>query len=141
MKKIRILTSLLLVFVLCLSFISCGNRVTKDDAKQTTEDFLSAIALGDYESAKTYLHPEKPLDIEKYITTKEERTGVDFQKGIEITRYTSTSSSVYDSEVDGSDYELEANIIVDGVALELDIEIVRNDLGYGIYSFEIDSND
>ena len=138
--KIKAIISVMLVLILSLSLISCGDRVKKSEAKETTEAFLNAVAGGDFESAKTYLHPEKPIDVEKYFNSIEERAGVDFQAGIELKRYTNFSSAVYESEVDGSEYELEANLIVDGVAFELDIEIVRNDLGYGIYSFEIDND-
>ena len=139
--KLKVIISVILVLVLSLSLISCGDRVKKSEAKETAEAFLSAIAGGDFESAKSYLHPEKPLDLQKYFDAIESRVGVDFQAGIELKRYTDYSSSVYESEVDGSEYDLEANIIVDGVAFEFSVEIVRNDLGYGIYSFEVDYND
>lgn len=139
--KLKVIISVILVLVLSLSLISCGDRVKKNEAKETAEAFLSAIAGGDFESAKSYLHPEKPLDLQKYFDAIEGRVGVDFQAGIELKRYTEYSSSVYESEVDGSEYDLEANIIVDGVAFEFSVEIVRNDLGYGIYSFEVDYND
>jgi hypothetical protein len=139
--KLKVIISVILVLVLSLSLISCGDRVKKSEAKETAEAFLSAIAGGDFESAKSYLHPEKPLDLQKYFDAIEGRVGVDFQAGIELKRYTDYSSSVYESEVDGSEYDLEANIIVDGVAFEFSVEIVRNDLGYGIYSFEVDYND
>ncbi len=139
--KLKVIISVILVLVLSLSLISCGDRVKKSEAKETAEAFLSAIAGGDFESAKSYLHPEKPLDLQKYFDGIEGRVGVDFQAGIELKRYTDYSSSVYESEVDGSEYDLEANIIVDGVAFEFSVEIVRNDLGYGIYSFEVDYND
>jgi hypothetical protein len=139
--KLKVIISVILVLVLSLSLISCGDRVKKSEAKETAEAFLSAIADGDFESAKSYLHPEKPLDLQKYFDAIEGRVGVDFQAGIELKRYTDYSSSVYESEVDGSEYDLEANIIVDGVAFEFSVEIVRNDLGYGIYSFEVDYND
>ena len=122
------------------SLISCGDRVKKSEAKETAEAFLNAVVSADFEGAKSYLHPEKPVDVEKYFSELEGRAGVDCQAGIEIKRYTNYSSAVYESEVDGSEYELEANIIIDGIAFELDIEMVRNDLGYGIYSFEIDND-
>jgi uncharacterized protein YceK len=139
--KIKAILSVLLVLVLAISLVGCGTRIKKDEAKETAEAFLAEIAKGDFESAKGYLHPEKPLNLEKYFGDKEALIGIDFQNGIEIKRYTSKSSALYDSEVDGSEYDLEANIIVDGVALEIDIEIVHNDLGYGIYSLDIDYND
>ena len=139
--KIKAILSLILVVALAFSLVGCAERIKKDEAKDTVENFLNAIEKGNFEKAKTYLHPEKPKNLETYFNDKEALLKVDFQKGIEITRYTSRSSSLYDSEVDGSDYELEANIIVDGVALNLDVEIVRNDQGYGIYSFEIEHDD
>ena len=122
----------------CFSLVACNGAIKRKDAKVLTEEFVSAIENGDFEKAKSYLHPEKPLDLEKYFNEIEARTGVDFQKSIEIKRYTGFSSSLYDSEVDGADYELEMNVIVDGVAFELSVDIVKNDLGYGIYDIEID---
>jgi hypothetical protein len=138
--KIKAILSLVLVLALAFSLVSCGSRVKKDEAEKTTEAFLSAIASGDFEGAKAHLHPERQIDLEKYFNDKEARIGVDFQKGIEIKKYTDRSSSAYDSEVDGGEYELEANIIVDGVALEITVDIVRNDLGYGIYEIDIDND-
>ena len=136
--KIKAILSVLLVLVLAISLVGCGTRIKKNEAKETAEAFLAEIAKGDFESAKGYLHPEKPLDLEKYFNDKESRAGVDFQKGIEIKRYTEYSSSLYDDEIDGSDYELEMNVIVDGVAFEISIDVVRNDLGYGIYEIDLD---
>ena len=133
--------SIILVVIalsLCFALVACKGAIKRDDAKGMTEAFLLAVESGDFEKAKTYLHPEKPLDLEKYFNGIEERASVDFQNGIEIKRYTEYSSSWYDSEIDGSDYDLEMNVIVDGVTFELNVEIVKNDLGYGIYDIEID---
>jgi hypothetical protein len=136
--KFKSIFLIVIAILLCISLFACQNAISKDDAKETTEAFILALEKGDFEKAKTYLHPERPFDVEKYLNGIEERTGVDFQKGIEIKRYTEFSSSLYESEVDGADYELEMNIVVDGVAFELSVDIVKNDLGYGIYDFEID---
>ncbi len=136
--KIKAIISILLVLIFAISLVGCGAGIKKNEAKETAEAFLGAVASGNFEKAETYLHPERPFDIEKYFNEKEARAGVDFQKGIEIKRYTEYSSSVYDSEVDGSDFELEMNVIVDGVAFEISIEVVRNDLGYGIYEIDLD---
>lgn len=137
MKKRSILL-FVIALALCVSLVACKGGISKNEAKDITQSFIVAIENGDFAKAESYLHPEKPLDLEKYFNGIEERAGVDFQKGIEIKRYTGFSTSLYDSEVDGSDYELEMNIIVDGVAFELSIEIVKNDLGYGIYEVDID---
>ena len=134
--KTKSIILIVLALALCFSLVAC--KIDKDEAKETTEEFILAIENGDFEKAKTYLHPEKPLDLENYFNGIEDRAGVDFQNGIEIKRYTEYSSSLYDSEVDGADYELEMNVIVDSIAFEISIEIVKNDLGYGIYDIEVD---
>lgn len=136
--KTKSIILIVLALALCFSLVACKNKIDKDEAKETTEEFILAIENGDFEKAKTYLHPEKPLDLENYFNGIEDRAGVDFQNGIEIKRYTEYSSSLYDSEVDGADYELEMNVIVDSIAFEISIEIVKNDLGYGIYDIEVD---
>ena len=128
----------MLVIALCFSLVACQNRITKNEAKETAEKFIDFIEKGNFDAAKDYLHPERPLDLEKYFNDIEMRMGVDFQKGVQITRYTDFSSSIYDSDVGGADYELDVDIIVDGIAFELSIDIVKNDLGYGIYNIEFD---
>lgn len=136
--KIKALFLIVLALVLSLSLVGCRDGLKKDDAKELVEDFLEAVQNNDFEAASTYLHPERPFDVEKYFNGVEERKSIDFQSGIEIKRYTEYSYSAYDSEVDGSDCELEFNVIVDGVGFEINIEIVKNDLGYGIYEVDID---
>ncbi len=136
--KTKSVIFIVIALAFCFSLVACNGAIKRKDAKELTEAFVSAVASGDFEKAASYLHPEKPLNLEKYFNDIEARAGIDFQKGIEIKRYTGFSTSLYDSEVDGADYELEMNIIVDGVAFELAIEIVKNDLGYGIYDIELD---
>ena len=133
MKKILILA---VALILCFTLVGCGKET--DKAKETAEAFLSSVANGDFENAKTYLHPDRQIDVEKYFNDYEARTGVDFQKGIKVKKYTGYSYSVYDSEVDGSEYELEMRISVGNKTLEINIDVVRNDNGYGIYEIDID---
>ena len=90
--KLKVIISVILVLVLSLSLISCGDRVKKSEAKETAEAFLNAVVSADFEGAKSYLHPEKPVDVEKYFSEFEGRAGVDCQAGIEIKRYTNYSS-------------------------------------------------
>lgn len=84
------------------------------------------------------MHPNRSIDIEKYFNNYEARSGIDFQNGIKVKKYTEYSYSVYDSDVDGSEYELEIRITVDGKTFEINIDIVRNDNGYGIYEIDLD---
>lgn len=136
--KLSTVLSLLLVLALCLSAVGCGKGIGKSDAKEMVESFLAAVAGGDFEEAKSYLHPDRPYDVAQFFGRIEERMGIDFQKGIEIERYTAYSSSMYDSEVDGSDFDLEMRVTVDGASFEMSFEIVKNDRGYGIYEIDLD---
>lgn len=136
--KAKFLVLLLTVLTFALIFAGCDSRVTRDEAKEQTNLFLNAVEDKNYDLAKTYLHPQRPIDVKALTERAELNLGIDFSKGIEITRYTDFSSSVYDSEVDGSEYELEIDAIVGGVSIEINVEIVRNDQGFGIYGIEFD---
>ena len=136
--KIRSLFFIALALVLCLALVGCNGGIKKKDAKGTAEAFVAAIEDGDFEDARALLHPDSPFDVEKYFNGIEERKGVDFQKGIEIKRFEEYSYSHYESEVGGSEYELELRLLVDGKSFELSLDIVKNEGGYGIYDIELD---
>jgi hypothetical protein len=57
---------------------------------------------------------------------------------IEIVRYTGFSSTYYSSNIGGSSYTQEMDVKIGDKKIEMEIELVRNDKGYGIYSIEID---
>ena len=69
----------------------------------------------------------------------EKEENVDFQAGIEIEKYTGFSSSLYDSTVDGSTYELTMHTKVGDKKVIFTIEIVNNEKGYGIYNLDLDT--
>ena len=138
----RTFRNLLLAVIACcciLSLNSCGNRITQSEAKEHIEGFLAAIAEEDYTKAQTFLHPERPADLESFFLKVEAEGDIDFQAGIEIKRYTEFSSTLYDGTVDGSTYELTAKTTVGERNIEFEIEVVRNDNGYGIYNLDIDT--
>ncbi|MBQ8146664.1 MAG: hypothetical protein IJ039_07755 [Clostridia bacterium] len=136
--KIKLILSLMLALILTLSFVSCADRVTRDEAKDQVNSLLNAVEESDFDNAAKLLHPNREFDIEGLFTRAETEYSVDFQSGIEIKRYTGFSSALYESEVDGSEYELEMDITVSGRVLELTVDIVRNDSGFGIYEIDID---
>ena len=67
----------------------------------------------------------------------EHEKNLDFS-AITITKYTGFSSSYYNSAVQGSLYTLNMKVDAGGKELKMEITIVRNDRGYGIYQLEID---
>ena len=68
----------------------------------------------------------------------ESEVGIDFQEGIEVVRYTNSSWSFYDTSVGGSTYRATMEAEIGNKKVSIEVEIVKNDMGYGIYNFEID---
>ncbi len=132
----------LLLFVLCMgclfSFVSCSGGIKGDEAKAFIRDFFDAVVAEDYTQAETFLHPERPADLETFLQNIEEQENIDFQAGITIERYTGISASYYDSSVEGSTYELTMRTKVGEETVKFTIEIVKNENGYGIYNLDMD---
>jgi len=83
------------------------------------------------------LHPKRPADLQEFFEALENENDVDFAS-INIEKYTGFKSSWYDSSVGGSTYSLKMKIAVSDKIIEAEIEIVKNDNGYGIYNLDID---
>ena len=137
-----IFRSILIVTLACLcvfSLVSCGNAIKSDEAKEFINDFFDALVDEDYEKAEGYLHPDRPADLESFFLDVEKEADIDFQEGIEIEKYTGFHSSIYDSTVDGSAFELTMRTKVGDTEVIFTIEIVKNDSGYGIYNLDLDT--
>lgn len=130
---------LVMATVLLLSLCACSGGISVDEAQATVKDFFNAIANEEYDAAESLLHPDRPADIEEYILAIEKDLGIDFSQGIDIEKYTGYSSYLHDSSVGGSIYGLTMEISVEDTTLVCSIETVRNDNGYGIYNFVLDT--
>ena len=133
---------LLLAFLACLcafSLVACAGGISSEEAEETILDFLAAIVAEDYALAESLLHPVKDVDLEVFFNDLEREEGVDFQEGIEIVRYVGFSSSLFDSTVGGAKYTLTLRVKMGGEDADLEVSVVRNEGGYGIYSFDLDA--
>lgn len=133
---------LLAITIACLfvfSLSSCGNGIKGDEAKAFINDFFSAVVAEDYDKAEEFLHPDRPADLETFFLNIEKKETVDFQAGIVIEKYTGFSTSLYDSTVDGSRYELTMRTKVGDKTVDFTIELVKNATGYGIYNLDLDT--
>ena len=140
MKSIfKKLLTITIVCLLVLSLMSCASGIKGDEAKALINDFFAAIVAEDYDKAESFLHPERPADLEAFLLNVEQEENVDFQAGIEIEKYTGFSSSMYDSTVNGSTYELTMRTKVGDKTVKFTIEIVKNENGYGIYNLDLDT--
>ena len=133
---------MLIIFLACLcifAFSSCGDGINSDEAKALIHDFFAAIVAENYDKAEDFLHPKRPADLETFLLDIEKEEGIDFQAGMEIEKYTGSSSSLYDSTVDGSRCEFTIRTIVGDSEVTFTVEIVNNEGGYGIYNLNIDT--
>lgn len=129
--------SVVLIFALAISLSACSGGISGDEAKSFINDFFETVETGDYTAAEVFLHPERPADLQAFLEGIEQEKNIDFST-IEIEKYTGIKSAVYDSTVDGSTYSLKMKLSVSGQTVNTEIEIVKNDNGYGIYNLDID---
>ena len=134
----KILSALLFLTVIA-SLASCSGGIDTDEAKTFIEDFLAEVAETDYESAEEFLRPDRPADLEKFLTGIESKEKIDFKSGIKIEKHTGFSASFYDSTVGGSALELSFKAKIGDATVKFTVEIVKNESGYGIYNLDIDT--
>lgn len=134
-KKFFITFSILTLLIICIFFFNKG--INRNEANNLINEFFTAVKLGDYETAETYLHPERPASLEDFFLTVESQYALDFQSEIDNITYIATKSVLYDSTVNGSTYEVNITATVDNVPLIFWIEIVHNHNGLGIYNLTV----
>lgn len=125
---------LVIIFVFSLS--ACSGGISGNEAKLHIEGFFEKISSEDYKAAEKFLHPERPADLEEFFENLEKEKNIDFSS-INIEKYTGFKSALYDSSVGGSTYSLTMKIAVSAKIIRTEIEIVKNDNGYGIYNLDI----
>ena len=133
MKKIA---CIILAYMIVFSLSACSGGISGDEAKSHINGFLEKIEAEDYEAAEEFLHPERPADLQKFFVALENEKNVDFSS-INIEKYTGFKSSFYDSSVGGFTYSLTMKIAASDKIIQMEIEIVKNDNGYGIYNLDI----
>lgn len=136
-KLKRIICLSVIVCLLAAALCSCGDRMKMADAKKTFVEFLEAVESEDYEGAEEYLHPDYPGVLDLVFEMIEVREGIDFQKSIDIEKFSGTSYSYYDSKYDGSQCSFKVKAKVSGVAVIIEATVVDNDSGYGVYDFVV----
>lgn len=126
-----------LVLIIVFSLSACSGGISGDEAKSHINGFFEKISSEEYEAAEEFLHPERPADLQEFFEALENEKNVDFSS-VNIEKYTGFKSSWYDSSVGGSTYSLTMKIAASDKIIQMEIEIVKNDAGYGIYNLDID---
>ncbi len=138
-NNLRRIVIILLACACVCSLVACAGGIKTSEAKETIESFLEAVVAEEYEAAEALLHPIKEVDLKAFFLDMEKEEGVDFQKGVTIKRYVGFSSALYDSTVDGAKFTLTMVVEIGGEDADLEVSVVRNEGGYGIYSFDLDA--
>lgn len=134
--KTRIV-ALMMLAALLLLLTGCSGGISSDETKTHVGTFFEAVEAGDYAAAEACLHPERPADLAEYFTGMEAVIGQPFSAGVTVADYTGFRSALYDSTVGGSTYTLMMKVTVGIAEVDAEIEVVRNDAGFGIYNLSI----
>lgn len=145
MKKSVVLVAILLV--VCLFALSgCGLfaelKQGLKDAVAVAEDFCVALADGNWTAAQECLHPDSVSptanNIRSFVSQMENTHNVDFSDGVAFKMRTSFRSAYYDSSYDGMVHEFTYNVSIGGVDTSIFFVVVKNDAGFGIFSFGLE---
>ena len=134
----RVLSILAALCLLLASLTACSGGVTREETQTASESLFVALSEGDYEAAAALFHPDKsktPDELSSYCEMLVADYDVDLTDGAVIERYTGMTSAFYDSNVDGSLYELVMEIKVGDTSTIFRVQVVRNDAGFGIWNF------
>ena len=137
-RKTKALALLLVVALSLLCLSACGGGIDQREAREFIDEFFDTVNEADYDRAERFLHPDYPLDLQAYFARLAKREQLNLDGGFKLDAVTGYSASLYTSEVDGSSYEPTIRATVGDRLVEITVEIVQNQNGYGIYGLEID---
>jgi len=138
MKRILIACVLLCAFMLSGCGIIEELRTGSDASVALCEDFCTAISSDDFNAARKYLHPDSTpsaADLKEFLSKLEADFEIDFSDGLVFKRRKGAGMTYYDSIYDGSVYELTYEIVISGSEIDMFFTVVKNDIGFGIYTF------
>lgn len=140
MKKL-----LAVLLVLCTLFLSgCGMFEFMGgvgDATDLVKEFCVALSEDDFDTAKDCLHPDSTPskdNLSDYILQLEQNLNINFSNGVKFKRRTGIESTYYDSEYRGSVHKIDYQILIGSVNTQFFFIVVKNNNGYGLYSFKIE---
>ena len=152
MKKYAKIIIISLVFALALSFCSCSlvNSVSRD-VKRINEfkDKVNEIAnLGDTEEiiqkAEELLHPDSGLDKDtayEKIKNDPDLKGIDLENllkdGYSIGEFSDYNLKFNDANLGGNVYSLSVEVTAGGMTFTVNLSLLSDDVGIGIYDFDI----
>ena len=141
----RIIIVLLIFSMLCLFGCTTFNNMYAEAYKGATlaENFCFALSDDDLNAAQEYLHPDSLLKgdaLSSCLTDLEQNYSIDFSNGISFRNRDIEKTYItprdYENNLKGKHYILVLDVLVDGKTIEISFDILNNEKGFGIYSFE-----
>lgn len=146
--SVKIITSLLLTLVVITSLSGCGllDKYKKwdgniievtENSKECVEDFAVALSNADFETAKSYLHPNSTPsadELEAYI--EQVKAEHDFDLTEEPTFEFGSFEPVVN--LDCVKYDLSVKATVGDEVISLRLGILSDEHGFGIYNIEVE---
>lgn len=135
----RVLSITLALLLLMTALIACSGGVTREETREAMDSLLTALDAENYAEAAFLYHPDAAMTADLLAAFCEQvstQVGIDLTDGATVEKITGMSSSYYDSTVDGSRYQLTAEIKARDKTATLVVEVIRNDRGYGIFKVE-----
>ena len=138
MRKLFIIA--LFIFSIFTS-VGCGCAdKTKQIKKEVTEVF-EFVKNDEFVKTEEYFHPDALFAYRKLIADVElieKLYKIDFSDGLKIVRTQGFEIVGYTSEYKGSSYEMNYIVSVGERKFEMEVLVVDNDNGYGIYEIDFD---
>lgn len=135
----RVLSILAALCLLLTSLTACSGGVTREEAQTAMDSLLSALDNENYAEAAALYHPDAAMSEDLLAAFAEQvktKVGIDLAESAVAEKITGMSTSYYDSTVGGSRYALTAKIQAGNKTVDLTVEVIRNDKGYGIFKVE-----
>ena len=139
MKKTVKIIAALLVLSAILVLASCSGGVGPDDAEKQISNLLGALMDADYDAASEFMHPDAKSTPERLESFADglASSGIVITDGVEVKSITGFHQSFYNSEYDGSGYELSFTAKVGEVSCNITALVVKNGNGFGVYSINM----
>ncbi len=115
-----------------------GDPVSIDGEKAQAfiDEFFGYITMLDYAEANKYLHPERPASLPSYFAAIKDDLGISFYNGMTVDSKT-VSTVKYGTDGSNEAYAATMSCTVDGVKLQIYVEVMEDQAGYGIYNLKI----
>ena len=132
--------SLLLLFSLLFTLSSCAGNISDDEARVCAEDFINALEVQNYDRAERLLHPESKIDVAYFAQMADESSNLHFAGGVTVEEITVTKTSIYSGSEQSTHKILSVTLLANGTRRVLEMHLLKNRAGFGIYTVDIKGN-